>query len=251
MSQRIEEQQSLTARLGIIDELPPPWAFGEVILAIAVLFVGTLIIGTGVTASVATSSTNPDPISFIFGWMMGLIVVVIFVLIRWRRTKERFDALRLYQGEWQPLLAIMVGLGGGFSAAIVAGLGSGDFITPIPVFGILTGDVGSLALVSLFIILVQPIAESLVFSGIALPRLRASLGGWFGLISMMLLFAIYYYLVFGARATGSIALWYGAIYPLVIGFTLGAVRIWSKSTIATILAQVGVSITVLIIMVVT
>ena len=107
-----------------------------------------------------------------------------------------------------------------------------------------------IALVSLFIILVQPIAESLVFSGIALPRLRASLGGWLGLIASILLFAIYYYLVFGTRGTESIALWYGAVYPLVIGFTLGAVRIWSKSTLATILAQLGVGITLLIIMVV-
>lgn len=251
MSQKVEKEKGLRERLGILEEDAPPWGVGEIALAIAVLFIGTLIIGTGVTASVATSSTNPDPISFVFGWLIGLVVVFIFVMIRWRRTKERFDALRLYQGDWQALLAIMAGLGGGFSAAVVAGLGSGNFITPMPVIGITTGDAGSLALVSLFIILVQPIVESLIFSGIALPRLRASLGGWIGLITTILLFAMYYYLVFGARGTGSIVLWYGAIYPLVVGFTLGAVRIWSKSTLASILAHLGIGITVLIIMVVT
>lgn len=250
MTQTGQPEKGLFARLGDINESDPPWGFGEVALAIAVLFIGTLIIGTGITASASPSTTNPEPISFIFGWLIGLVIVFIFVMVRWRRTKERFDALKLQQGAWQSLLGIMVGLGGGFSGAVIAGLGSGSFIAPMQVLGI-NDDIGSIALASLFILLVQPIAESIIFGGIALPRLRASLGGWAGFITMIIGFALYYYLVFGTRGTDSIAIWYGAVYPLVIGFTLGAVRIWSKSTLTTILAQVGVGITIFIIMVVT
>ncbi len=250
MTQTGEPEKGLFARLGDINESAPPWGVGEVALAIAVLLIGTLIIGTGITASASPSTTNPDPISFVFGWLIGLVIVFVFVLVRWRRTKERFDALKLQQGTWHPLLAIMVGLGGGFTGAVIAGLGSGSFIAPMQVLGI-NNDIGSLALVSLFILLVQPIAESIIFAGIAVPRLRSSLGGWAGLLTTMLPFAVYYYLVFGTRAVDSIAIWYGAIYPFIIGFTLGAVRVWSKSTLATILAQLGVGITVFIIMVVT
>lgn len=233
------------AKLGL-PQADPPWTISDTIIALVVLLIGTLIIGTGITASIATSTTNPDPISFVMGWLMGLVVVFVFVMIRWRRTKEQFAALRLQNGRWQPLLAVMVGLGGAFTASVIVGLLSGDFLVPLHVLGIDDSNIGSVVLVGLFVLLVQPIAESLIFFGIVLPRLRASWSPWVGLLASVALYAIYYYLVFGTRGTDSIAIWYGVIYPLIVGVTLGAVRIWSQSTLSTIFAYMGVGASVLI-----
>lgn len=238
-------QKGLMAKLGL-PQAEPPWAISDTIIALVVLLIGTLIIGTGITANVATSSTNPDPISLVLGWLMGQVVVFAFVMIRWRRTKDLFAGLRLKNGSWQPLLAVLVGLGGAFTASVLVGLLSGNFLVPLHVIGVDDSNLGSVALVGLFVLLVQPIAESLVIFGIVLPRLRASLTGWGGLLASIAIYAIYYYLVFGTRGTDSMAIWYGIIYPLVVGFTLGAVRIWSQSTLSTILAHIGVGASVLI-----
>lgn len=249
MSEKLPQEKGMMAKLGEA-QAAPPWGFGEVGLVLAVLLIGMLMIGTGVTTTVASDSFNPEPLTFIVGWMVGLIVVAIFILIRWRRTQEKFVALAVtHDGKWQPLLAVLVGIGGAFTAAVIAGLGSGDFISPIQVIGV-NEDIGSILLIAVFVMLIQPIAEGLVFWAIALPRLRHSLSPWAGLLTSMVLFALYYYMVFGSRVSGGIALWYGAIYPLIIGFTLAAVRVWSGSSRAAILAQVGIGISILLTMIV-
>ena len=249
MAENIPQEKGLMAKLAD-SQAAPPWGIGEVGLALLVLMIGLLIIGTSFTASVASNSNNPESITYILGWMLGLVIVAIFVFIRWRRTKERFDALQLANGKWHPLLAILVGIAGTFTAASIAGLGSAELIAPMQVIGV-NNVLTSLVSITLFVIVVQPIAEGLVFWGIALPRLRASWGAWAGLLTSVLLFAIYYYLVFGSRTSGGLALWYGAVYPLIIGFTLAAVRVWSQSTRSAILAQMGVGISILLTLIVT
>ncbi len=82
MTQTGQPEKGLFARLGDMSESDPPWGLGEVALAIAVLFIGTLIIGTGITASASPSTTNPEPISFIFGWLICLVIVFAFVMLR-------------------------------------------------------------------------------------------------------------------------------------------------------------------------
>jgi|GEM_PF-5801354 len=240
-------EKGLIAKLGD-SQIAPPWGIGEMGLTLAVMLIGTLIIGTGVTATISADALNPTPESLLIGWLVGMIVVFIFVLVRWRRHKDRFDALALKSSHWNPILAVMVGIGGSFLASLIAGLGSGDFLVPVSIPAINESNIGALIAAIIFALLAQPLAESLVFQGVVLPRLRATLKPYGGLFVAILLYAIYYYLVFGTRTTGSIAIWYEAIYPVVIALTLSAVRIWSKSTLSSMLAQIGVGAGVIIIL---
>ncbi|MGJ3237315.1 MAG: CPBP family glutamic-type intramembrane protease [Anaerolineae bacterium] len=242
-----EQQDSVIARLGL-PQVAPPWGIGETGLALGILLLGTVLIGSGVAISITDDTNNPEPIAFIMGWLIGLVIVFTVIIVRWRRTRERFDALRLQVNQWQPLLALLMGIGGAFTASLVAGLGSGDFIAPMQVLGIDRDNIGALMLVGLLVLLVQPITESLIFAGVTLPRLRASLSSWAGLWGTTLLYALYYYLVFGSRGVDSIALWHGAVYPALIGLTLSAVRVWSQSTLTAMLAHIGVGTSVLVIL---
>jgi membrane protease YdiL (CAAX protease family) len=235
---------SFTVRLGAKQDAPP-WSLGEMLLALAALAVGTILIGSMIAASVSTSTTNPEPIALLLGWLIGLVIVGAFVVVRWRASKEKFDGLALGISRWLPLLAIMIGIGAAFTAGIVSGLGSGDFDVVASLYGIEGSEIGQLLLAILFVI-VQAIVESLIFWGIVLPRLRASLGSWLGLLATIAIFTAYYYLVFGERLTDDIALWYGIINPLIFGSFIAVVRVWSASTRTAMITQIGVSISVIV-----
>jgi len=227
----------------------PPWALGETILALLVLGIATILIGSVIAASSSPNALNPEPISLVFGWLIGLVIVIAFVLVRWRRTKEKFDALALGASNWSPLLAILIGIAAIFTANVLAGYGSGNFTAFAPLQGIDQTQFGQILLAALFL-LVQAVAEGLIFWGIILPRLRASTGAKMGLVLTVAVFAAYYYLVFGERLGDGLSLWYGVIAPLIVGFTLASVRVWSNSTRTAILAQIGVGIGVMIALIV-
>lgn len=239
---------NLMVRLSAIQDAPP-WSIGEMVLALAVLAVGTILFGSVIAASTSPDSFNPEPISLVLGWLVSMVIVIAFVLVRWRRTKEMFDGLALSASKWNPLLAVLIGVAAIFTADVVAGLGSGDFAAFAPLQGIDQAQFGQVLLASLFL-LVQAVAEGLIFWGIVLPRLRASISAWGGLSLTLVIFVAYYYLVFGEPLPDNLGFWYGIIAPLMIGFTLATVHIWSNSTRTAILTQIGVGIGVIIALVV-
>ncbi|MEL6307542.1 MAG: CPBP family glutamic-type intramembrane protease [Chloroflexota bacterium] len=249
MADNRAEKPGLIARLGIV-QATPAWGYTEAGMALAVLLIGMLIIGSGITVTVASNSANPDPLSFVIGWLVGLTIVIAFVLIRWRSDAQQFAQLWSQNERWHPFLGILVGIAGTFTAAVIVGIGSTDFLIPLHINGVDESNVGVLLLVCAFTMLVLPFAEGLVFFGIVQPRLRASLSGWVGLLTTILLYTLTYFMIYGAGYQGGTALWYGVVYPAIIGFTLGAVRVWSGSTVTTVLAGVGVGISVMVMLLV-
>jgi membrane protease YdiL (CAAX protease family) len=234
------EKKGLIARLGIKQDVPF-WSLAEMALALVVLAIGTILIGSAIAASASTSTSNPEPIALVLGWLIGLVIVSAFVLVRWRRSKEKFDGLALGESKWSPLLAFMLGIAVIFTAGVISGYGSGNFDVFAALQGLDNTQIGQVILAALFVI-VQAVAEGLIFWGIVLPRLRASLGAWPGLALTLAIFAAYYYLVFGERLTDDLALWYGIISPLIFGACLAAIRVWSNSTRTAIIAQLGVGL---------
>lgn len=243
MTEKHPRERSLLAKLGDAP-IAPPWQWGEVGLAFLVLMIAVLLMGATIT-TIIDQRPSPNSRSFAVGWGISLLIVAAFIAVRWRRLPAHWQALQAHEGRWHPLLALMMGIGGGFMGAVVAGLGSGTFIAPLPVLGVV-GTFGGWLIAVLLVLVAQPLAEGLVFWAIALPRARASLGAWLGMSATLIVYALYYYLVFGARATGTIAIWYGVVYPLVVGGILAAVRVWSQSARSAILAQMGVGVSILL-----
>jgi membrane protease YdiL (CAAX protease family) len=204
---------------------------------------------------ISPDSLAPTPISLVIGWTVGLLLTAAFVLVRWRSSTEKFAALRIFGESAQsnrPLILMFIfGIGIGLLANLTAGLGSGNhFATIAPLQGIYTGfEIVPLLLAIVFAVIVQPLAESLIFFGVIQPRLRATLGGYAGIVTTALLYAGTHYVVYGLRPDVVInPLWYGFIAPLVLGLMFGVVRVWMRSTRAAIVANIGAGIIGILVM---
>lgn len=234
----------------------PPWSLYDVGLVIGVLAVGLLIVGSVIASLFSPDRTNPTPTGLVIGWTVGLLLATAFVLVRWRSSSEQFTALRITGESAQsnrPLILMFIfGIGIGLLANVTAGLGSGNqFATIAALQGIYTTfEIRPLLLGIVFGVIVQPLAESLIFFGVIQPRLRATLGGYLGLLITACLYAATHYLVYGLRPDVVInPLWYGFIAPFVLGLMFGVVRVWMRSTRAAIVANIGASIVAILVMV--
>ena len=235
---------------------PPPWSLIEAGLAFGVLILCLIMIGSAIAAGLSPDSNFPTPTALLIGWTVGLVIAGVFVLVRWRSSQEKFTALRISGESAQSArpvsLMFLLGIGVGLMANLFAGLGSdNNFETIAPLQGIYAGfELSPLVLAILFAVIVQPIAEGLIFFGVIQPRLRASIGAYPGLITTALLYAGTHYLIYGLRPDVVVnPLWFGFIAPLVVGLMLGVVRVWTRSTRATIVANIGAGIVAILVMV--
>lgn len=233
------ERNGIFAQLGA-PQPPPPWSLGEGLLGLVALALGTLLIAPSVALLLSPdpNTVNPENAPLLVGWLLGLVIVTGFVLLRWRRTQEKFAGLALGRGR-NLLLLLFFGAGVALVADLVAAGGSGEFTAVAPVLDLPRGTAQNLVLAALFLVLVQPVTESLLFYGVLLPRFRASLGAWPGYALVALLYAGYYLLVYGARLPQGMLPWYGFAFPLVLSMALGAVRIITKSTRSALASAIG------------
>jgi len=228
-------QKSLLALIAT-PQLAPPWPLSEVGLTLLALALGVLGLGAGVASSL--SGGGPLTLgALLIGWIVGLTVVGAYVWAVRTRTAADYEALRLVKPRSHPLLLMLLGATSALTLDVLAGLASGTFLGALELRG--AAGLADWLAGALLLMVVQPIVHGLVFAGVLLPRLRASLGPWGGYLSMALLLAVYHGLAYSSGLSGALALWYGLIVPLGWGLVLGAVRLRSASTSAAILVGLG------------
>lgn len=226
------------ARLGA-PQLPPPWSLGDVVQLFLVMLMAVILIGSALALTLFNDQTSP--LAILFGWAIGLIITGGFVLITRRRTAEGRAALRLVEPNMPIPLLMLIGVAAAFTIDVIVGLGGGEFRTVAALTGI--GASGSdWFLAGLFIIAIQPVVESLVFFGVVLPRLRATLSPWGGFIVTVALFTSFHVLIYAVNLSGQSLIWYGLILPLLQAIFLAVVRIRTQSTSATIVAYVPMGV---------
>lgn len=224
-----------------------PWGWTQILVVLVVSALSMLMIASSVALSLDSAEDAGRTGSLLLGWLIGLLIMGAFVLVRWRRYPEHFAALRLIDSRLHPALMLMIGVGIGLSADVVAGLGSGTFGAVAPIRGLDLTRVGPLFLSALFLVLVQPLVEGLVFFGVLLPTLRKTIGPWPGLLTTALAFAGFHMAIYAAPLQGNFVVWYGFVLPLVVGFGLAAMRVWAASTRSAMIAYVGTGITLLLV----
>ena len=224
-------------------QTPPPWTLGES-AALVVALVLALIIG--VTAASFIFAGSVSTAALLLGWTIGLLIIIAYVLST-RREQRRIAALNLHNKIALPLpTTLLIGVGAALTIDVLIALVGGFHVTPA--LTCVAGDFNSSGvwfewlLAAVFLMLVQPAGEGLVFMGVLLPRLRASMGGLNGIAATTILFAVFHALVYGATLTGSDVFWYGFIMPLLTGLFLACVRVYTDSTRAAIIAQMGMGI---------
>ncbi|MCS6836120.1 MAG: CPBP family intramembrane metalloprotease [Anaerolineae bacterium] len=227
--------KSLLALIGT-PQLAPPWPLSEVGLTLLALALGVLALGAGV-ATTLSGSRGLTVGALLVGWIVGLVVVGAYVWAVRTRTQADYAALRLVKPRSHPLLLALLGATSALTLDVLAGLASGVFLGALELRG--ASGLADWLAGGLLLLVVQPIVHGLVFAGVILPRLRASLGPWAGYLGMAALLAIYHVLAYGSGLGGAAAFWYGLIVPFGWGLVLGAVRLRTASTAAAIMAHAG------------
>lgn len=223
-----------------LPQTPPPWSLGDVLstfiaLALAILFLGptlTTVMFQGLTAT-----------TLLFGWLVGLVITTAFVLF----TRQRqVAALRLgRESHWPLPYALLVGVAAALTINVIVGLIAG-FRPGALLAAIGQAGAGEWVIGGVFIALIQPIAEGLIFQGVTLPRFRASFGAWPGFCATTILYVLYFVAVYGANVSGGLLIWYGMVVPLLSALVLNVVRIYTESTRAVIITQIGMGLTFLL-----
>jgi len=217
-------------------QTPAPWSLFDVGSAWIVLFLATAMLGP---ALVLPTGGQPTLTVLLLGWLIGQMVTLGFVYITRRRQPESFNALRIVKTRQPIPFLLLIGAGLILTLDVIGALGSGIFLQSPELAGISTSIPIDWFFAAVFMVIVQPITEEIVFRGLTLPKLREVMGGRGGWVASAILFALFHFLVYGARLAGTVAFWYAFIVPLLMGLFLGAIRITSGSTRAAIIVRMG------------
>jgi membrane protease YdiL (CAAX protease family) len=236
----------LLARINGLDT-PPPWslvaALGSGVVSFAAVVIGTFI---------ALALLDNTQYTALAAWTIAAMVTIIFVFIRFNKPEER-AALRLgiSPGSGLPVqeifLMLLIGVGLSVTLDVVSGRVTNLFLPEPELMSLYTDvtlyqqpiNILSWIFAFVFMVVLQPIAEELVFRGLMLPSLRNAIGAWPGYIVSAILYAIFHMLAFPPPISDFNGFWYSQIMPFIAGLIFGAVRLYTGSTRAAILAHVG------------
>jgi len=225
-------------------EPEPTWTLAAVVMT----FVGGLL--AFIAGSFVTLSWLPDqPFAQIAGWTLGGLITIIFVVqTRTNRSTARGadrDPLRLRRTAGAPLpFLLFLSLGFAILIDLIgAGIG-GSFERSPELLGLDLRGGGILALVFalLFMVVVQPIAEELIFRGVAYPALRTAFGFGLTVFFSAGLHGLFHLIVYPPNYPTLPApnqLWFGLAIPFLDAVVITLVRAHQGSTRAAIIAHMG------------
>ena len=229
-------EMTLMAKLGAPEAANPPWGLLGAATTVFVLFVCLIVIGPAL-ASLLWEDQPLSPFLLMLSWAIGMGLTIVFVIVNRRSSDESWRALQLQKGNLPLPLVLLYGVAIGLSVGLLVSLASGQFL-PIPeILGVLRRTPSSVIAAALLLILIQPVAETLVFQGIILPSLRWRLGPWGGVIFTSGLFTAIHLLVFSAATL--VTFWYGIVYPALTGLAFCLLKVLTSSTSAVIIARMG------------
>jgi membrane protease YdiL (CAAX protease family) len=233
--------KSLFARLAAA-EPAPPWRLTTVAITVIAAFV-FIVVGTLIGAAWLGDPADPTVIparAQLAGWLVGGLLTAIFVLQTRRRAADR-AALHL-GADAIPLpfvLFIVFGVAIALDLLSVVLTQTSTRAPELAAFNTLEATFPDWALAFVLMVAVQPVAEELVFRGVAWSSLRSLMGGWGGWLACAGVYATFHYLAYPPMLAqgGLVPLWYGFVLPLMEGLTIGAVRAQTSSTRAAMVAH--------------
>ncbi len=245
MNQDLEDRRemSLLAKLSLPEESEPPWSFVGALLTVGVLFLCLTLIGPALVSAVMASTGNTRVVLFPFelmnSWVIGMAPAIVFVLVSRRSSEESWHALRLVRGELALPLVLIIGLAIGLTIDLFVNLSDGRFLPPPQIMGFQTRGALGILLALIQLAALQPLAETLVFQGVLLPRLRWTFGHWGGVIGTAAVYTVLYQLVFIEAYSFYDNLWHGIVFPVGIGILFCLLKVYTKSTGAVLVARMG------------
>lgn len=229
-------EMTLMAKLGAPEPADPPWRLPGAASAVFTFLVCLIVIGPTL-ASLLGENATPSRYLLLPGWAIGMALTIGFVWVNRRSSDESRRALQLHKGNTPLPLVLLYGVAIGLTIGLLISLASGQFL-PIPeIFGILQRRPASVFAAASLLIVLQPVAETLVFQAIVLPTLRWRLGPWGGVIVTSALYTAIHLLVFSSATL--VAFWFSIVYPALAAVAFCLLKILTASTTAVIIARMG------------
>lgn len=217
-------------------EAAPPWSPATAVLALLFAFIA-MIVGSGV----AVVWAEGQPYTELAGWTLGGILILLFV---WQTRRREWDALQLVSSSAPVVFVMFVAFGCAVALDLLSLAVTREFMPKPELLGLNPGALGvpEWAFAIAFMVIIQPIAEGLIFRGIALPAARTLLGAWGGLLALAALAGVFHLLIYPPNyntASTITPLWYGLVIPALEALVYGLVRASLGSTRASIAAQIA------------
>jgi membrane protease YdiL (CAAX protease family) len=253
----------LLAQLAL-PEAAPPWtligAGSALVAAFAAIIMGT-VIGQIIFPT--------EQFGILLGWAIGVALMIAFIVVSRRKPAEQ-------QGLWSVqqvspvanpggkrsraslpvtvapverpapnlFFLLFIGVGLALTLDVIGRVFTGNRLPEAELQGLyqrflMTGSITipSWIIAFLFMVLLQPLGEGLIFQGMLLPSLRTTFGAWPGLLLAGLLYGVFHYIAYPPGFLGVSSWWYGLISPTLAGVIYAAVRIVTGSTRAAILTH--------------
>ena len=212
----------------------PPWSLPRALLAIL-----SLLAALALGALPALLLTNGAPWAALAGWSAGAALVLFALRARYRRHGA---SLPLEPGGTPAALALLTGVAAALFLDTLTLAAGGGLATP-ELAGLAAGAPGAVAWLAaaLYLLLLQPLAEGLVFRGLLQPALQARSSRRLALLLTALAWALFHLLAYTGAPAGadSAAL---IISRLALGLLLCILRARNVSARASIVAHVGINL---------
>ena len=213
----------------------PPWSLARALLAIV-----SLLAALALGALPALLLTNGAPWAALAGWSAGAALVLLALRARYRRHGA---SLPLEPGPTPVALALLTGVAAAlFLDTLTLASGGGGLATP-ELAGLAAAPPGPVAWLAaaLYLLLLQPLAEGLVFRGLLQPALQARGSRRLALLLTALAWALFHLLAYSGAPAGAdpAAL---LVSRLALGLLLGILRARNASARAAIAAHVGINL---------
>lgn len=227
-------------------ETPPPWSAVYAASAAVGAFAAVLI-GT----TVGTLFGEQTPFTVALSWIIGMALITAYILLARNRTPAdaRALALDLPTPRWPLVVLLSFGVGAALDLLSLMATGEPSIIAEFaPLFNVpgareIGANLPSWLLLGLLVVVFQPVAEGLVFRGVAYPALRATLGPMPGFIMSAAWYGIFHLVAYSTPGGATWATWwYTLILPILAGVYLNIVRAYTGSTRASIFAQAGLGL---------
>ncbi len=217
-------------------EPAPPWSYMAAFGVLIGMFVAVLLGSTLVEILL-----EPTSVTLLVGWSIGMALTIIVVVASRMRSPEEVAALRLRADGTRLGVVAAFALGMAVFFDLVGWVIVGD--RTLASAELLRFDVESVSIFGwlvalIFLVVLQPIAEEMIFRGMMLPAMVAAIGPGIAFVGVSAFHAIFHFAAYPPPPDDTtILVWYGVILPFWDGLVFTAVRARTGSTRASVVAH--------------
>jgi membrane protease YdiL (CAAX protease family) len=214
----------------------PPWSYLTALSGFIVMFL-TIIIGS----TIASTLIGDTPLALIVGWCIGMTITIVYVMTTRPMQNRQIDALKIGATSVKLPIWALFALGMAILLDLISWVVVGNQTLANAELLRFTPDTVSLTgwlIVLIFLVLLQPIAEELIFRGMMFPAMSAALGGGLGFFATALFHGMFHFLAYAPPPDEqSVFVWYGFVLPFLHGIVLTGIRALTDSTRVSMVAH--------------